>query len=106
MGTSKNLTIYTLGSFPLTFEPTLAVEKELGPSADTFVEYLGDYDHMRPAQLLDSGGAWRLTETQQLDFHAGVGLNSSMVDHYFGIGYSLRLDGLFGGALKIHRNMI
>jgi hypothetical protein len=26
-------------------------------------------------------------------------LNNSTVDHYFGIGYSFRLDGLFGGAV-------
>jgi hypothetical protein len=81
-----------------TFEPTLSLEREVGPFADMFVEYVGDYDHERPAQLLDSGGAWRFTKTQQLDFHVGFGLNSSTVDHYFGIGYSLRLDGLFGGA--------
>jgi hypothetical protein len=64
-----------------------------------FVEYVGDYDHQRPSQLLDTGGAWRFTKTQQLDFHAGVGLNSSSVDHYFGLGYSFRLDDLFGGSL-------
>ncbi len=79
-----------------TFEPTLSVEREFGPSADMFVEYVGDYDHQRPAQLLDGGGAWRFTKAQQLDFHMGFGLNSSTVDHYFGIGYSFRLDGLFG----------
>jgi Putative MetA-pathway of phenol degradation len=78
-----------------TFEPTLSVEREFGPSADMFVEYVGDYDHRRPAQLLDGGGAWRSTKAQQLDFHMGFGLNSSTVDHYFGIGYSFRLDGLF-----------
>jgi hypothetical protein len=64
-----------------------------------FVENVGDYDHQRPSQLLDTGGAWRFTKTQQLDFHAGVGLNSSSVDHYFGLGYSFRLDDLFGGSL-------
>jgi len=83
-----------------TFEPTLSVEREIGPSADMFAEYVGDYYHHRPTQLLDGGGAWRFTKTQQLDFHLGFGLNSSTVDHYFGIGYSFRLDGLFGGQLS------
>jgi hypothetical protein len=78
-----------------TFESTFAIEREFGPSADMFVEYVGDYDHQRPAQLLDGGGAWRFTATQQVDFHIGVGLNSSTVDHYFGIGYSVRLDQLW-----------
>jgi len=82
-----------------TFEPTLSVERELGPSADIFVEYVGDYDHQRPRQLLDGGGSWRFTKVQQLDFHVGFGLNSSTVDRFFGIGYSFRLDNLFGGPV-------
>jgi hypothetical protein len=79
-----------------TFESTFAVEREIGSFADAFVEYVGDYDHRRPTQLLDGGGAWRFTTTQQVDFHAGFGLNSSTVDHYFGVEYSIRFDGLFG----------
>jgi Putative MetA-pathway of phenol degradation len=81
-----------------TFEPTLSLAKDFGNTAELFVEYAGDYDHERPAQLLDGGGAWRFSKTQQLDFHVGLGLNSSTVDHYFGIGYSFRLDGLFRAA--------
>ena len=83
-----------------TFEPTLSLERDLGPTHDLFVEYVGDYpNHARPAQILDGGGSWRLTRLQQLDFHAGFGLNSSSPDHFFGIGYSFRLDGLFGGSV-------
>jgi len=97
--------MFTLFWFPSqsmrnpTFESTIALERELGPFADMFVEYVGDYDHQQPAQLVDSGGAWRFTQTQQLDFHVGFGLNRSTVDHYFGIGYSLRLDGLLRGVV-------
>jgi hypothetical protein len=79
-----------------TFETTVAVMRNFGPSADMFVEFVGDYDHQRPGQILNVGGAWRFTKTQQLDFHAGFGLNSSSVDHYFGMGYSIRFDRLFG----------
>jgi len=79
-----------------TFETTVAVTRNFGPAADMFVEFVGDYDHQRPRQILNIGGAWRFTKTQQLDFHAGFGLNSSSVDHFFGIGYSIRFDGLFG----------
>jgi len=94
------LTWYTSDSIRNpTFEPTFSLEREFGASADLFVEYVGDYSHQRPSQLLDGGGSWRFTKTQQVDFHVGFGLNSSTVDHYFGIGYSLRLDGLFGGAV-------
>jgi hypothetical protein len=82
-----------------TFEPTLLLEREFGSSADLFLEYVGDYDHHRPTQVIDSGGAWRFTKTQQLDFHVGFGLNSRSVGHYFGIGYSFRLDGLFASSV-------
>jgi hypothetical protein len=81
-----------------TFEPILSLEREFGSHGDVFMEYAAEYDHRRPSQLLDGGGAWRLTKRQQLDFHVGFGLNRSTVDHYFGIGYSFRLDGLFGGV--------
>jgi hypothetical protein len=80
-----------------TFEPTLSLERELGPARDLFVEYVGDYpDHARPSQVLDGGGSWRVTRLQQIDFHVGFGLNSSSPDHFFGVGYSFRLDGVFG----------
>jgi hypothetical protein len=83
-----------------TFEPTFSLERAFGPASDLFLEYFGDYpDHARPAQILDCGGSWRLTKLQQLDFHLGVGLNSSSPDHFFGIGYSFRFDGLFGGSI-------
>jgi hypothetical protein len=71
------------------------------PPLILFVEYVGDYDHQQPAQQVDGGGAWRFTKNQQLDFHVGVGLNRASVDHYFGIGYSFRLDGLFGGTVGL-----
>jgi hypothetical protein len=97
--------MFTLTWFPSesmrnpTFEPTLELERAVGSSADMFVEYVGDYDHQTPSQVLDTGGAWQFTKTQQFDFHAGFGLNSNSVDHYFGLGYSFRLDGLFGGSV-------
>jgi hypothetical protein len=97
--------MFTLTWFPSestrnpTFESTFSLERTFGTSADAFVEYVGDYDHQRPSQVLDTGAAWRLTKTQQLDFHTGFGLNRSSIDHYFGIGYSFRLDGLFGGSV-------
>ncbi|MBV8452166.1 MAG: transporter [Deltaproteobacteria bacterium] len=72
----------------------IEAERTFGPGTDL----AGDYDHQRPSQLLDGGGSWRFTKTQQLDFHAGFGLNGSIVDHYFGIGYSIRLDRLWGAA--------
>ena len=97
--------MFTLTWFPSesrrnpTFEPTLSLERAFDPSTDIFLEYVGDYDHQRPTQVIDTGGAWRFTKTQQLDFHFGFGLNSSSVDHYFGIGYSFRFDRPFAGSV-------
>jgi hypothetical protein len=83
-------------AFNPTFEPTLSLERDFGPTHDLFVEYVGDYpNHVRPSQVLDAGGSWRVTRLQQLDFHVGFGLNSSSPDHFFGIGYSFRFDGMF-----------
>jgi len=82
-----------------TFEPTFSLQREFGAAADLFVESVGDYSHQRPSQLLDGGVAWRITKTQQLDFHAGFGLNTATVNHYFGLGYSIRLDHLWGATL-------
>ena len=85
--------------FNPTFEPTLSLERALGPAGDLFVEYVGDYpNHARPSQIIDGGASWRVTRLQQVDFHLGFGLNSSSVNHFFGIGYSFRLDELFGGS--------
>ena len=53
------LTWYTSDSIRNpTFEPTFSLEREFGASADLFVEYVGDYSHQRPSQLLDGGGSW------------------------------------------------
>jgi hypothetical protein len=78
------------------FEPTLVIEREFGRRGDVFAEYIGDYSSQdRPSQIIDVGGGWHLTSTQQLDFHLGVGLTRSAPHHYVGVGYSLRVDGLF-----------
>jgi hypothetical protein len=76
-------------------EPT--AEREIGEHADLFVEYVGDYPDRSASQfMLNSGGEWRFTRTQQLDFHVAIGLNNSAPHYIFGLGYSFRFDGLFG----------
>ena len=78
------------------FEETLSLERALGEAADMFVEYVGDYPRGETAsQVLNFGGAWRFTHTQQIDFHAGFGFNRQSPRSYFGLGYSFRFDGLF-----------
>jgi hypothetical protein len=80
----------------LTTEPTFVIEKKVGERADLFVEYVGDFpDHAGPRHLINSGGAYRLTPTQQIDFRVGFGLNRNAPNWLLGLGYSIRRDGLF-----------
>jgi hypothetical protein len=80
-------------------EPTFLVEREFGSKGDLFIEYIEDYStRNRPSQVIDVGGSWHVTPRQQLDFHIGVGITRTAPDQYIGVGYSFRLDSLFGGA--------
>jgi hypothetical protein len=80
----------------LTTETTFVLERELGNSTFVFVEYVGDYRLDRgPSYLINSGAGYRITRTQQIDVHAGFGLNSNTPAYIVGLGYSFRFDGLF-----------
>jgi hypothetical protein len=69
---------------------------EFGKKAFAFVEYVGDYhEHGGPSYLINSGAGYRITDTQQIDFHLAVGLNDNAPHYFFGIGYSFRFDRLF-----------
>jgi Putative MetA-pathway of phenol degradation len=77
-------------------ETTFVIEKKVSERASLFVEYVGDYPvNGSPALLLNSGGLYRLTPTQQVDFHVAVGLNHNAPSYIVGVGYSVRFDGLF-----------
>jgi hypothetical protein len=77
-------------------EVTFSVEKKLTDRFSVFTEYVGDYpENGGSSQLLNSGGIFRLTRTQQLDFHFAFGLNHNAPSYIVGLGYSFRFDGLF-----------
>ena len=77
-------------------EATFVIEKKVTERTSLFVEYVGDYPaNGSPAQLLNSGGLYRLSPTQQLDFHVAVGLNHNAPNYIVGVGYSVRFDELF-----------
>ncbi len=60
------------------------------------MEYVGDYpENGSPAQLLNSGAVYRISPTQQLDFHVALGLNRNAPSYIVGVGYSVRFDELF-----------
>jgi hypothetical protein len=80
----------------LVIEQTLSLEKQVGNQADVFVEYVGDYaQHGLPSHMVNTGGAYRFTRTEQIDCHVAIGLNSTAPDYIVGVGYSFRVDGLF-----------
>jgi hypothetical protein len=77
-------------------QSTIVLEKEVTGRSFLFIEYVGDFSAAGGnSQLFNSGGGYRVTETQQIDFHLGFGLNRNAPTYIFGVGYSFRLDGLF-----------
>jgi Putative MetA-pathway of phenol degradation len=80
----------------LSTETTFVIEREFGKNAFLFVEYVGDYHtHGGPSYLINSGGGYRITRSQQIDFHVAMGLNDNAPSYIFGVGYSFRFDSLF-----------
>jgi Putative MetA-pathway of phenol degradation len=83
-------------------ETTFAIEKKVTEKASLFVEYVGDYpENAGPSLLFNSGGVYRLTPTQQVDFHIAFGLNHNAPSYIAGVGYSFRLDDLFASAARV-----
>jgi hypothetical protein len=83
---------------PHTTEATFAIEKDVTEKMGLFVEYVGDnIGSTGPSQLLNSGGMYRLSPTEQVDFHIAFGLNHNAPSYIVGVGYSFRFDGLFAG---------
>ena len=77
-------------------EATFVIEKKISDRGYLFVEYAGDFpEHASPIQLLNSGAAYLITPTQQVDIHIAFGLNRNSPTYIFGLGYSFRLDRLF-----------
>jgi hypothetical protein len=82
----------------LVTQATFVIERKVSEKASLFIEYVGEFpDHAGPSQLFNSGGMYRVTPTQQIDFHVAFGLNRNAPSFIFGVGYSFRLDGLFQG---------
>jgi hypothetical protein len=85
-------------------ETTFAVEKELTETVRLFAEYVGDDpENASPTRLINSGGLYRLSRTQQVDFHLAFGLNHNSPAYIVGIGYSFRFDGPFADSVRERR---
>ena len=98
-GLSGMLTNFIVPADPvnkLSTQTTFVIEREIGKQAFLFVEYVGDFHiHGGPSYLFNSGGGYRITNTQQIDFHIAFGLNDNAPSYIFGLGYSFRFDRLF-----------
>jgi hypothetical protein len=80
----------------LTTEATFVVERKMTGRASLFVEYVGDYPSRGSSvSLINAGGEYLLTRTQQIDFHAAFGINRNSPNYIVGVGYSVRFDGPF-----------
>src|SRR5215469_3964245 len=78
------------------WEPTFYLEKQITKPLDAFMEYAGDYaQHGGSKQLAHFGAAFRLNANNQVDFHFGFGLNRETPNHFFAVGYSVKLDHLW-----------
>jgi len=78
-------------------EATFVLEKKLAEQFSVFTEYVGDYPQGgNPSQLWNSGAVYHVDRTQQVDFHIAFGLNRNAPTYIVGVGYSFRVDGLFG----------
>ena len=78
---------------------TFALERSFGRRTDLFVEYVayvGSGGATR--ELINSGMGYRITPTQQIDFHVAFGLDRSAPNLIVGVGYSFRLDRLFAAG--------
>jgi hypothetical protein len=83
------------GKRNFTGESTILLDRQLTGRWDVFVEYAGDFsEHAGPRNLAHFGTTYKMRKGQQLDFHVGVGSNAGTSFHFFGFGYSFRIQAI------------
>jgi Putative MetA-pathway of phenol degradation len=84
-----------------TTEATFVIDKKISEKMSLFAEYVGDYPSRGASiALLNFGGGYLLSRTQQIDFHVAFGLNSKSPNYIVGVGYSFRLDNVLNSASR------
>lgn len=79
----------------LTGQASFLLDRQITNRWGAFIEYGGQFPQRGgPQHVLHTGTTLSLTSNQQLDCHVGFGLSSAAVDHFVGIGYSLRFQAL------------
>jgi len=84
-----------------TTETTFVIEKKITDRMSLFAEYVGDFPSRGPGiDLINMGGGYLLSRTQQVDFHVAFGLNRNSPNTIVGFGYSWRLDRVLGASAR------
>jgi hypothetical protein len=84
-----------------TTEATFVIEKKVSERMSLFAEYVGDFPSRGASvALLNFGGGYLLSRTEQIDFHVAFGLNANSPNYIVGVGYSLRLDNVLNAAAR------
>ena len=66
-----------------TNQSTLMIERQFSERAFLFAERVGEYPAVGgPSHLFNSGGGYRITNTEQIDFHIVLGLKSECTNIY------------------------
>ncbi|MGY8709694.1 transporter [Bradyrhizobium sp. 18BD] len=84
-----------------TSEATFVIERKVTEKLALFAEYGGDYPSRGAGTaLINIGGGYLLSRTEQLDVHLAFGLNRNSPDYIIGVGYSYRWDNALGTATR------
>lgn len=74
------------------YQPTCVLFRKLGPRADLFFEYAGNFARRRISdQVLDSGCVFRFRRNQQVGIRTGVGFTKASPVVFVELGYSFLL---------------
>jgi Putative MetA-pathway of phenol degradation len=93
IGGMQSLFSYTEnGKRNLVWETTFYLEKQITKAWDVFAEYAGDFAQRGGSkEVVHLGTAYKITPTNQVDFHFGYGLSRATPGRFFAAGYSLRI---------------
>lgn len=74
------------------YQPTCILFRRLGPHADYFLEYAGNFTRYKLSdQIIDTGAVYRFKRNQQIGFRCGVGLTKASSTAFVEFGYAFML---------------
>ncbi|HEX5233692.1 MAG TPA: transporter [Silvibacterium sp.] len=74
-------------------QSSVVLDWQVKKPLDVFAEYSGSFPSTgTPQHISDFGVLYRPSRRQQVDFWSGFGLSAAAIDHFVGVGYSVRFD--------------